>query len=197
MASDAPLLSALRDAPKVGRWYMVPVVRHPWHGVTDDWPVLGPLHHDAEIFNFPHLHYHVDARFLTYRQAEMALSGRRRGARLTRDEELAFVCTGYPLCNIDGPGLDKGRPLLKRLRCARHGVGTPLGVASGVGLPQLVKLERKYGRPAEPRRVKGGRLLCPHQKVDLSQFPVDKDGLVTCPLHGLKVRCGVAEGALL
>jgi len=37
-------------------------------------------------------------------------------------------------------------------------------------------------------RTRSGRTLCPHQRVDLSSYPVGTDGTVICPAHGLKVR---------
>jgi nitrite reductase/ring-hydroxylating ferredoxin subunit len=53
----------------------------------------------------------------------------------------------------------------------------------------MEKFDARYGKIAEPIRAKGGRLLCPHRKVDLSNFPPDENGIVVCPLHGLRVRC--------
>jgi nitrite reductase/ring-hydroxylating ferredoxin subunit len=51
-------------------------------------------------------------------------------------------------------------------------------------------LRKHYGEPAEAIRLADGRKLCPHRKADISSFPIDAEGMVICPLHGLKVRCG-------
>ncbi|MCI0731814.1 MAG: hypothetical protein L0332_34540 [Chloroflexi bacterium] len=37
----------------VGKSYRVPVVGYYFCGRDDDWPVLGPLHEDAEVIGFP------------------------------------------------------------------------------------------------------------------------------------------------
>jgi hypothetical protein len=186
-----PLLSDLREPPKVGHWYMVPVVRYEWHGILDDWPVLGPLHADAEFFGFPHKHYHCDARFLTYRQAQIGVSSLSYElSHLSRPERVAFACLAWPLSDRPdwkdrkGPPTElvpRHRPKLKRLRCSRLGVGVSLGIVGGKGLKATTEMHRHYGDPAPPIRLADGRLLCPHRKAD---------GVVTCPLHGLRVQCG-------
>lgn len=49
----------------IGKRYRVPAVLVAgWlsarHGFNGWLPITGPMHEDAEIINFPHLHYHVD-----------------------------------------------------------------------------------------------------------------------------------------
>lgn len=186
MASCVPLLSSLRQAPEVGRLYMVPVVRsYPWHSRVDDWPVIGPAHADVEFFNFPHIHYHLDPRFLTAAQERFIARQGRRAARFhgLAGEEIDIAVSGYPVSSRDDP-LPKGRPQIVRRRCRRASYGFAL-----LG-HRVDRLREHFGNPAEPIRRRDGRLLCPHRKVDLSQFPADAEGIVTCPLHGLRVRCG-------
>ena len=55
-----------------GWWLSEPATEPEW------WPVMGPLHDDAEFFGFQVLHYHVDPRFLTRRQAAAATERQRR-----------------------------------------------------------------------------------------------------------------------
>jgi len=185
---NTPLLSDLREPPVVGRYYLVPVVQdYPWHGRVNDWPVIGPKHTDARFFNFADEHYHLDLRFLTARQEAWAAScagwHRMEGDRF-RDGVIAV--SGAPL-TYRGKTLPKGRPELMRRKC-RH-------VSYPSVLPDFNtafhKLQDAYGAPAEAIRLDDGRVLCPHQKADLTQFPRDANGIVQCPLHGLRVRCAV------
>lgn len=62
---------------EVGRFYLVNTVQR-IDGAT--LPIHGPLHEDAEIINFPHLHWHIDWRFVdkrTYQDYFAAGCGRR------------------------------------------------------------------------------------------------------------------------
>lgn len=187
--TKGPLLSELREPPVVGRFYMVPVVRNfSYCGKTDIWPVLGPLHQDAEFFAFKDVHYHVDIRFLTRRQEQALVAfGNSFGGRgaFYRNKSTAFMAASFPLANMY-QALPKGRPRLARRRCRSTEWSYPLGFR-----PEIQRVREAYGDPAGPIRKPDGRLLCPHRKVDLSTFAPDADGIVTCPLHGLRVRCGV------
>lgn len=189
---NAPLLSDLREPPVVGRFYMVPVIGpYPYCDRRDDWPVIGALHEDRDAFNFPDLHYHIDARFLTAAQ-ERAVTPDRRDMNpvfLVHAEPFIVRISGTPLV-YRGQPLPKGRPRLKRLKCRRS---TYESMALRANAKARAVIEGKHGQIAEPIRRKDGRLLCPHRKLDLSQFVPDVDGIVTCPLHGLRVRCGVSD----
>lgn len=178
-----PLLSDLREPPVVGRFYMVPTIRYHWSGQLDDWPVLGVVHHDREHIGFERLHYHFDARFLSAHQYEDL-----------RDGSLGLPPLGGLNANVlaepehkfwrkrNGP--IPRQPTLKKLKCRRL-------IQRWLVAEQAAKwgLAEAYGNPAEPIRRPDGRLLCPHRKADLSQFEPDADGIVTCPLHGLRVKC--------
>lgn len=181
-----PRIADLREPPVPGRYYLVPVIRsYPWHGRVSDWPVLGPLHEDADFFNFPTPHYHVDVRFLTARERRWAAA---RTPRLYSTGDVAgdvtLTASGHPLSHR-GRDLPKGRPVLQRRRCSD--VGTPTRLLRL--MPESVRqaMTEKYGDPAQPIRRPDGRMLCPHRKVDLSQFVPDAAGVVVCPLHGLRV----------
>lgn len=171
-------LAELREPPIVGRFYLVPVVPYIYCGKEGDWPVLGPMHTDVEHFNFPYRHYHVDPRFLTERQV-LQVTEYYRPFR----HSLAAVVGGSPLNNRGRP-LPKGRPTLKRRRCR----SAETQYVHGNELP-VINLRATFSDPAEPIRKPDGRLLCPHRKVDLSSFERDEGGIVTCPLHGLRVKC--------
>lgn len=179
---SVPLLSDLREPPVVGRYYMVPVIEYSHHGRTDLWPTLGPLHHDHGEVNFPHLHFHVDARFLTARQANFLAN--KGGWMFSRTVETNVAI--YPLCRTGEPVPPRAHLVKRKCRVSGWKYSPP-------SKPKWQEaLEVKFGAPAEPVRIKGGRLLCPHRKVDLSSFEPDADGIVTCPLHGLRVKCGSA-----
>lgn len=175
-----PILADLREPPVVGKFYMVPAIEnYPYHGRVDSWPVIGPMHTDADFFDFRSAHYHVDARFITTRQEHFLLN---RSPLYS----LEAIVGGYPLSSR-GDELPKGRPKLVRRKCRRAIYGYAYG-----GMEAVQRMRHHYGDPAAPIRLQDGRLLCPHRKVDLSQFPADAEGIVTCPLHGLRVRCGTA-----
>lgn len=177
---STPLLSALREPPVVGRYYMVPVIRdYPWHGMISTWPVLGPLHSDKEHFNFPWPHYHIDARFLTGNQAAFAIRKSRSWSR----PGLNAMVQAAPLFT-HGEVPHKGRPALARRKCTREAA---LYVYGGQGPVKALRAD--YPDPAPAIARPDGRLLCPHRKVDLSSFAPDANGVVVCPLHGLRVQC--------
>lgn len=185
-----PLLSDLREPPVVGRFYMVPVVRDYPYGIrVGDWPVLGPLHEDAEHFKFAVPHYHLDLRFLS--KSDFKFIARQLPDRLsTRDAaaDAVLQASGGPLNNIY-KALPKGRPTLLPRRC--HRVGLPPTTILHHHVLAGDSMRASYGEVAEPVRRRDGRALCPHRKLDLSPFTPDADGIVTCPLHGLRVRCAV------
>lgn len=171
-----PLLADLREPPVAGRYYMVPVIDYVYCGHEGQWPTLGPLHHDRGDVGFDHLHFHVDFRFLTKRQIDQI-----EGWRFGYGPETTVA--DAPLCRTDIK-IPRRAYLVKR-RCRVSGWS--------YSLPRrphwMDKFNQRYGEIAEPRRLNDGQLLCPHRKVDLSSFEPDAEGIVTCPLHGLRVRC--------
>lgn len=178
-----PLIQDLREPPVVGRFYMVPVVHHVWHNAEADWPVLGPMHTDADFFNFHDRHYHVDARFVP--------SALVRKVAGSTGGDIVGAAQAYPLAKrrFDKADLPAGRPALKRMKCRLASLPYKFGHQ-----PNVQKMRSHYGAVAEPIIRPDGRKLCPHRKVDLSQFEPDAEGIVTCPLHGLRVRCAVTQG---
>lgn len=182
-----PLLSELREPPVVGRFYMVPVVRGHVAGRLSDWPVLGPRHNDQDTFpHFPWDHYHLDGRFLSPRQANILLDTSWTGSDLAKQVGLWVM----PHDPASKRVLPRGRPPVLRRKCQRDA----LEYAHGDKNP-IISLRERFGAVVEPRLLADGRRLCPHRKVDLSSFPPDADGIVVCPLHGLRVRCGVPAHA--
>jgi hypothetical protein len=178
----APAIATLREPPVVGRYYMVPTVTFEWRGRTDTWPVLGGLHHDRELIGFDYLHYHFDGRFLTARQLAHLIS--HSSFHIKRDFALnanVLSESGWRLS-----GLPR-KPTLARRLCKRA-----IQAWAAAEQAKSWRLADHYGDPAEPIRRPDGRVLCPHRKADLSQFTPDENGIVTCPLHGLRVRCSAS-----
>lgn len=191
----APLLADLREPPVFGRFYMVPTVTYRLRGLISDWPVIGPIHTDHDHINFPHLHFHLDGRFLNARERkairdvwwgpEVAVNAAVvvQPIRFDKqtDESYARDLAAYG-------GEIARRPTLRKRRC----VSSTYRWAADDLAKWRPALQADYGEPAKAICKRDGRKLCPHRKVDLSQFPADADGIVTCPLHGLRVR--VSEG---
>lgn len=179
----------MREPPAVGRRYMVPFVRLMWCGKIANWPVLGPAHTDREFFNFPYRHYHVDARFLSkgmLRGSTSYFHGACDPVELSQRYPLSGPST-WQDGDVWAPLPDAvplGRPSERPFRCVR--VDTPYAFG---GMEQVGKLRAKHGVGAcAPIDLGDGRRLCPHRKVDLSNMVPDSDGVVTCPLHGLRVQ---------
>lgn len=170
---SVPVLSELREPPIVGKFYMVPVVRHyPYYGHIADWPVIGPLHSDEEFFNFPAAHYHVDIRFVS--RAQMDWFATTGGL-----PSLANAVGTSPLYYRGAP---LTRPEMRRRKCQS------VEACHAYQDKPAVRLFREhYGTAAAAIFTKDGRALCPHRKADLTQFPADDEGNVMCPLHGLTV----------
>lgn len=177
---SAERLSDLREPPVAGRFYMVPAVQFNWLGKFALWPVLGPLHTDADILNFPSPHYHVDARFVSKSLARRVSS---------HGGDAAALAQRFPLAQrrYDSAEVPRGRPALHRMKCQTSEFPYHFHAQ-----PVISTLRTAYGdlspsKRAEPIRLADGRILCPHRKVDLSAFKPDDEGVVTCPLHGLRV----------
>lgn len=184
-----PLLSDLREPPVVGHRYLVPVVRNwTYHGRMGTWPVLGSLHDDRDFFEFQERHYHVDQRFLTEAQCrhlQVEMGRGDLGVRLAMlgGHDIEAFMNEWPLSS-NYVKHRKGRPELAVRQCIRSTFTFSLRHAA------IEKMRAHYGEPAEPVRLGDGRILCPHRKADLSTFEPDANGVVTCPLHGLRVQCG-------
>lgn len=196
-----PKLTNLAAAPRVGKIYLVPTIRAPFYGLWGDWAVRGPQHQELPDGM---IDWHLDRRFMTKAQERKLVElerayvfergdtpnpgdgrrwpGSRVGAYFTFLWLEEGVSTGNDV--IDQLVL-RGKPppatLLPR-KCRRPTVEVE-------DMPEYWDLAERYGEPAEPIWSKDGRPLCPHQKVDLTGEPCDSDGVVTCPLHRLRVRC--------
>ena len=202
-------LTSLDAAPLVGETYLVPTVYAPFYGLWGDWPVRGPSHRELPMGL---IDWHLDRRFLTKRQeincAQLEAGyifergdtpnpgdGRRwPGSRVAAYYTLLWAEEGAmweepeTWRGVDNWVIDelllRGSPPSPKLlprKCRRPTVEPE-------PMPEPWDLSETYGSPATPILTKEGRPLCPHQKVDLTGEPCDKDGIVTCPLHRLRVK---------
>lgn len=177
--------------PIVGKFYMVPaILMERFNGQGELWwPITGPMHTDADHFNFPWPHYHVDARFLTTRHVRG--SAYDMGSRFTQcpyEAHLAApVHAKYAQTNRNPPFPEPPKPELRRMRCARTGTGYPYGTSDAVqGL-------RKDHAGDTARRNAEGHLICPHRGARLDQLVPDAEGVITCPLHGLRFNADTGK----
>lgn len=171
-------LSTLSKRPIVGRHYLVPAVTIEYCRITAQWPVRGPMHEDKEFFSFSARHYHLDPRFVESHQA--------RKLRSYFGRSLQFIAEQFPVHGEWRRGGDCNSPPRARLvemKCVRR--DAPYEHFTS---PAVIELNNHF-RDQPPIRSADGRVLCPHRRYDLSTVPVDADGYVTCPLHGLRVRC--------
>ena len=170
----------------VGHTYDVPCI----HIVTDTVfpneflrvgefvPVMLPAHEDADYFEFPHVHYHVDFRFVTDEQWDRMKTS-----------------AGYIHACIITLSLVDGEPFFQPLPCLR-----PMP-----DFPTASEIERENG-PDETlvTALRGledhyqhvpmdtGTMVCPHRGVCLKGLPAT-DGVVVCPAHGLAWHCETGE----
>ena len=186
----------------LGKWYDRPHVRVIWpYAGSPRWiAVLGPHHEDGELLGFHHEHFHVDYRFLP---ADL------RTEDYNNEHTLGGLGPFHAVFNMAvtlvAPALPDDHPLRQ---------GQPYGYPR---LPLHLALERediplkswyrtrrtkfKVPYPAYPGPVRWTSdieaaykdvqlrqgMICPHRGADLSGLEI-KDGVVECPLHGLRWR---------
>lgn len=172
-------MSETVQAFEVGKFYSVPVVRTlDNHRPTGYVPILGPLHSDAGIINFPHEHWHIDWRF-----ASKPLWAYASG--IWRSESHCYSVVQQPRA-VPSWGLkplidEKFGVQVMRMKCKREFPSYPYSKAVW-----LTELKKKFaGCTLKPGRI------CPHQGVPVVG-PADGD-IVTCPGHGLRWNIKTGE----
>lgn len=168
----------------IGQWYEVPCVFFPYLGYPSQWwPVLGPRHSDARIIGFADEHFHVDIRFVTKAQRRIMdayCEHRRDGVHTVFASPIS---QRRQWSDFDGPPhIPAEEPTIKRKQCKSV-------------FPDYTAIGR-WHQPLEDayecaKMVNG---ICPHQGAPLEGLEV-RDGVVTCPLHGL--RWSVDTGLLV
>jgi len=173
--------------PRVGVLYLVPAVFE--KGYLDEprwWPVLGPLHEDAKLFNFKDLHYHYDQRFMTREMLRpFPLPHGAHGAKTRLHFSLAAPLQGEH--KAYGERAPMSAPELKLFRCIRTTIDYPYGHNE-----RIINVNTMYFDVQADRTDIGW--LCPHRRV-LLNFPPNASGVITCPLHGLRINAKTGRGA--
>lgn len=161
----------------IGRLYLVPTAYGPLGSRWDDYPVLGPKHEDKEIIGFKWDHYHYDFRFFNGRQWDyiVKLTTRTNGK-------------SYPHAWVMSERLDINPPVIPGeviYRRRKYRRAMPEFTTEGLEMKSwrgwLPALEAAYTNAT----LKPG-LICPHRGSSLRGLPVDEEGCVVCPLHGLR-----------
>lgn len=157
------------DEPVPGGYYWVSFVNVERVKKTPKWmPILGPLHEDKAVINFPYLHWHMDWRFASQGYYEDRLKLCVDPARI----HMFIVNASY------GYAQKKTTPDITTIH------------------RRFVKCRRLM--PPYPEKVRWGQqleaafadtkmkcLTCPHRGLPLDPR-MAKDGVITCTGHGLK-----------
>lgn len=154
---------------EIGRYYRVPAVLvEEWWGFRGGWiPVIGPMHEDAEIVNFPWQHFHIDWSFAPRELWKLWGNNRYQGEHFA-----------HPIQCPDTLGhkvIQRG-PELRLMKCKRDAGRFPIDIGMKRWLP---KLQAKF---ACAKLVNG---VCPHRGIPVSAMHRDGD-ILTCPGHGLQ-----------
>jgi len=171
--SEPQCVNRMTEPPIVGRWYMVPAIfyrRFSRQGPELWWPVLGPRHNDVEFFDFKWEHFHFDQRFLTVRHLNV----------IDRDPEYALKRSFYQPLQGNETGKRLPMPTLHRMQCRRVMPEYPWS-----GQLAIENINLHY----EGRMAKRGKRgwICPHRQTALGTMVPDAAGVITCPLHGLRI----------
>lgn len=169
----------LTSPPIKGKFYLVWCVEAKWgypfrQGV---WPVWGPKHEDEKFLSFSWVHYHLNRYFL--------------------NEEDALDARGAPLSEYDPkyPGQYPGNdplpsPVLRRRKCL-WSEAKPFPLHRATSPAWDVMYRHFQGTQCKH----GNGWICPHKGFDLATIAPGPDGVIVCPLHG--VRVDAASGMTL
>lgn len=181
---SAQHINELTAPPVVGKFYRVPTLYCKHHTLVSHWPLIGPKHNDAQFFKtFEWDHFHVDYRFLSASQRRTSTSRKRTVA----ENSAASPIINQPIEGARSYMMHTtNTPQVRLKKCSAS--DTPYPYREMEPVKEIQKHFREGERGVRCVRTRDGRALCPHQKADLTSFPVQADGTVICPLHGLKVR---------
>lgn len=173
--------------PVVGKWYLVPCIFMQRYNDCQAiwWPVHGKRHNDKQFFRLDAEHYHVDQRFLGVRHLDQIGHFEDRHGNGPVDRSFAVPVSapysGYrdheALKNLYKP-LDE--PQFRRMKCKRVMPKYPFS-----RMAEIVHLNEHFSGKSCANGRHGW--VCPHQHYPLGQETADDDGVITCPLHGLRI----------
>ncbi|MES0027964.1 Rieske 2Fe-2S domain-containing protein [Mesorhizobium sp. M0040] len=152
--------------PKVGEYYLVRTIYGNWLGMLDNWPIIGPKHSDDEYFHLSEDHYHIDVRFTDPKFHTHAEAF----------EKVILANNKVPV-------------VWRKRMCHASWIYHTLGVCSSV-----IELNQHYA--GQTARAGKSGWICPHKKLSLGEIQPDAFGVITCPLHGLRIdgKTGVCLG---
>lgn len=165
----------MTEAPIVGRYYLVRCVK--WGLRPSWWPVTGPVHEDAEL-GIPHQHLHHDVRFMNDFEC--------------RSEDVEHVLWKVLRTDLI-TGIDVTSLQYRKRKCQRVQPVFPMPTTSSTSGRFEAHQQRHVGMVAG--MVAKDCRTCPHRGMRLTALPVEADGGVTCPGHGL--RWNATTGALM
>lgn len=193
------IITSLKSRPQVGKIYLVPAIRFDRTcGEGEErrisaprsrldkalwWPVIGDRHSDADFFNFPGEHYHADLRFVGRRHLAQS-DGNQFSDRMSYEEgKLAGLATA-PMsapgfCSKENIALYLPKPQLRRFTMKRE---FPVWAFWS----RAVRLRAAYA--GKQCRSSAAGWVCPHRNYPLGQTAPDADGIIQCPLHGLRIN---------
>lgn len=188
MVPAVPAFPPLPEKLVLGAFYRRPCVRAHWPTNRIRWlPILGPVHSDPEHIRAKFQHVHVDYRFLDMEIREYLA---RHGWDFAEDPPVNRIYS-TPISLVSPHGHDKAVALdeIHRMevnpKCwlsvrRRKYQGTYPCYPYEI-IPWLHDLSEAY---ADRRLIDGH--ICPHRGADLTGFVPNDDGVITCPLHGLR-----------
>lgn len=170
-------ITNLDAAPVVGRYYLVPMIRWEVINHVSDWPIFLPLHNDARFFAVATDHFHLDPRFIgghkwrllathyfsagPLETAQATVVGRNNWGAYAKDAKVS---------NIQW----------KRQQCIRA------QIEYMHGNKKAVQNMRGHYAGHQCAKARSG-WICPHQNWPMGSVEPDKNGVMSCPLHGLQI----------
>ena len=148
----------VRNPVKVGEQYLVPCIVKRLDELMYITPVINHPHTDRENGQ-NYIHYHADYRFVKHNKA-----GNLPHIQNTHSKHI-YVNNNRPVLGIDGQLEYYILPVINE----------EFAAITPITFIQNSKLKHNC--------IYKGK--CPHRGFDLSQVP-SKNGIITCPLHGLK-----------
>ena len=188
----------------MGRTYLVTAVRTTWPmrpiakprpGVR--WvPVMGPRHSDNDAVNFPPQHWHADPRFLDHGELWGDPSVRQHFRYFEASEfDLEFAYFRIPIVEATPEPATGENP--DDTIWVSDLINSPVPQESYI---RLLPFQLRHEVPGYPgtqdylpeltEQFRDQALIedrfCPHRGADLAGITPDPQGIITCPLHGLR-----------
>lgn len=136
-----------------------------------DWiPVLGQVHEDSKTIQFPHVHVHIDTRFINLQRWPYVGPDTLQEELIIRPILLLKALGWLDAVIKYTPMALKAEWVVKKRKCR----------ANPINFPKLEKLHKEY----EGSQL-GEDMICPHKGVPVRCGHLE-NGVYTCPGHGLQ-----------